>query len=451
VNLHILGIAGTFMGSLALLARELGHTVTGSDQNVYPPMSDLLAEQGIAFGGYDERALQPPPDCVVVGNTLKRGVPVVEYVLNARLRYLSGPQWLGENVLHTRKVLAVAGTHGKTTTTAMLAWILDQAGLEPGFLIGGAPLDFPLSARLGRGEWFVIEADEYDTAFFDKRAKFLHYRPHIAVWNNLEYDHADIFPNLAAIQQQFHHFARILPSQGRLLIHGQDPALGATLAMGCWTPVETFGAPDADWQTEALEDPGAFRVRWHGQTVGEVAWTLAGAHNQTNALAAIAAAQCAGVEPSQSCAALSRFRGVKRRLEIRGCVRGVTVYDDFAHHPTAIRLTLQGLRQRLQAHGNPEKFRLFAVLEPRSNTMRLGIHRDTLEPALADADRAFMYLPPDLAWQPSGQRIQCFHDHDALLAAILAAVRTGDHVIIMSNGGFNGLHNHLLTELASHH
>lgn len=449
MRLHILGIGGTFMGGLALLAQAGGHTVTGSDHAVYPPMSDQLRDSGIAVTeGYD-RLPTPLPDGVIIGNALSRGTAAVEFVLDRGLPYTSGPAWLADRVLAERFVIAVAGTHGKTTVTSLIAWILDQAGLQPGFLIGGVPANFGLSARQGAAPFFVIEADEYDTAFFDKRPKFLHYRPRTLVLNNLEFDHADIYPDLAAIERQFQYLLRTVPGRGRVIINGEDAALQRVVAAGIWSEVETFNHPGG-WSAEPLAADGhAFRVRINGTVIGEVTWGLIGAHNIANALAALAAARHAGVPPPVALAALATFQGVRRRLELRGTVGGVSVYDDFAHHPTAIATTIAGLRARIGTA------RLFAVLEPRSATMRQGVHRATLGGALAAADAIYVYAPPDLGWDvaaalaPCGRRARVFADHDALLVALTASLRAGDHVVIMSNGGFGGLHERLLAALAA--
>jgi len=396
MHLHILGICGTFMGGIALLARALGHRVTGSDANVYPPMSTQLEAAGIALTeGYGAEQLDPTPDVVVVGNAMKRGLPVVEAMLDRGLRYVSGPQWLREHLLRERWVLAVAGTHGKTTTASMLAWILEDAGLDPGFLIGGVPQGFGVSARLGSAPFFVVEADEYDTAFFDKRSKFVHYGPRTAILNNLEFDHADIFASLSDIQRQFHHLVRTVPGSGLIVHPTGEAALDQTLAMGCWTPRETFG-DGGDWAAELIEADGSrFRVLLRGEALGEVVWGQTGRHNVSNALAVLAAARHAGVPPALGIAALGRFAGVKRRMELRGEAAGVKVYDDFAHHPTAIATTLEGLRRRVG------EARILAVLEPRSNTMRLGVHNAELAASLGDADRVYVYAPPDLGWDPA--------------------------------------------------
>jgi UDP-N-acetylmuramate: L-alanyl-gamma-D-glutamyl-meso-diaminopimelate ligase len=449
MHVHILGICGTFMGGIAALAQAAGHRVTGSDANVYPPMSDQLRALGITLTeGWDPAQLEPAPDVVVVGNALSRGNPCIEAMLDRGLRYQSGPEWLAEHILHGRWVLAVAGTHGKTTTSSMLAWILDDAGLAPGFLIGGVPGGFGISARLGEAPFFVVEADEYDTAFFDKRSKFVHYRPRTAILNNLEYDHADIFPDLMSIQRQFHHLVRTVPGTGLLVVNGADAALAATLDMGCWTPRERFAAADADWQAaDVAADGSRFTVTRGGVAQGEVAWDLVGQHNVMNALAAVAAARHAGVPVRAACTALSRFPGVKRRMELRGEVRGVRVYDDFAHHPTAVRLTLDGLRRKVGAA------RILAVLEPRSNTMRMGVHQHELADALAAADRAFVFAPASLGWDAGavvaalGARGAAATDVDALVTALAAEARAGDQVLIMSNGGFGGIHQKLLTAL----
>lgn len=450
MRLFILGIGGTFMGGVALLARALGHDVSGCDANVYPPMSTQLEAHGIRLHeGYDPVWLDPAPDAVVIGNALSRGNPLVEAVLERGLPYTSGAQWVAEHALIGREVLAVAGTHGKTTTTGLLAWILEHAGLKPGFLVGGVPENFGVSARLGEGRAFVIEADEYDTAFFDKRSKFVHYRPRVAILNNLEYDHADIFPDLAAIQRQFHHLVRTVPAGGRLVVNGHDTALAEVLAMGCWTPVERFGENmDDEWKAVPLNDEvSQFRVLHRGAEIGVAEWSLLGRHNMQNALAALAAANAAGVTPATALAALPGFRNVKRRLEVCGRATDVTVYDDFAHHPTAIAVTLEALRARI---GNA---RLIAVLEPRSNTMRLGVHRDTLGPALALADRVHLLRPDDLTWNIERVirglegRGQTHASVEAILDSLDAELMPGDHVLIMSNGGFGGIHARLLNRL----
>ncbi|WP_058558203.1 UDP-N-acetylmuramate:L-alanyl-gamma-D-glutamyl-meso-diaminopimelate ligase [Thiohalocapsa sp. ML1] len=450
MHLHILGICGTFMGGVALLARALGHRVTGSDANVYPPMSTQLEAAGIELmQGYDASHLEPAPDVVVVGNAMKRGIPAVEYMLDAGLPYVSGPQWLAEHLLPGRHVLAVSGTHGKTSTSSMLAWILEDAGLAPGFLIGGVPQDFGVSARLGAGRHFVVEADEYDTAFFDKRSKFVHYRPRTLVINNLEFDHADIFDDLAMIQRQFHHLVRTVPGTGLITYPAGEPAVDVVLAMGAWTPLQSIG-DGGDWSAEWLaEDASAFRVLAPGGDSAELRWDLTGAHNVQNALSAMAAAAHVGVAPAQSAASLGRFQGVKRRMELRGEVRGVRVYDDFAHHPTAIATTLAGLRRRV---GDA---RIIAVLEPRSNTMRLGVHAAALADALAAADRVEVYAPAELDWDaaavlaPLGARLRVAAAVEDIVAALGAEASPGDHVLVMSNGGFGGIHQRLLDALAA--
>ncbi len=454
LHVHILGICGTFMGGIAAIARAAGFTVTGSDRNVYPPMSTQLEALGIKLTeGFEAAQLEPAPDVVVVGNVMTRGQPVVEALLESRLPYFSGPEWLAREVLKDRWVLAVAGTHGKTTTASLLAWILEDAGLDPGFLIGGVPVNFGLSARLGSGRFFVIEADEYDTAFFDKRAKFVHYRPRTVVLNNLEYDHADIYPDLGSIQRQFHHLVRIVPGSGRIVWNAADAHLRETLAMGCWTPLEGFARAahsDALWSAQAL--PGAadysrFEVLEAGRALGTVQWSLIGAHNMENALGAIAAARHAGVAVPRAIAALARFQGIARRLQLHGEIRGIRVYDDFAHHPTAIATTIDGLRRRAGAA------RILAVLEPRSHTMRMGVHQHTLAPALAGADEVWLYCPPDLGWDTGtvlaalGGRAHGCADIDTLARELARTARPGDQVLIMSNGGFGGLHGKVLAEL----
>ena len=446
MHIHILGICGTFMGGIAVLARAAGHTVTGCDANVYPPMSTQLEAQGIELiQGYGADQLKLEPDVYVIGNVIMRGNPLMEAILERGLPYISGPQWLRENVLHGRWVLAVAGTHGKTTTSAMLAWILDHAGLKPGFLIGGVPQNFAVSARLTDTPFFVIEADEYDTAFFDKRSKFVHYPARTAILNNLEFDHADIFVDLAAIETQFHHFVRILPSNGLIVSNGADAQLDRVLKRECWTPVQRFDSEDG-WCAGTPDASGAFNVSFAGEACGTVRWNLIGAHNRSNALAAIAAARHAGVPPNVAVEALSRFENVKRRMELRGVVRGVTVYDDFAHHPTAIETTIAGLRAKVNGA------RIIAVVEPRSNTMKAGIMKQALPGSLACADRVFCYSG-GLSWDakaalaPLGGKASVHGDLEALIAEIAAASRSGDHVLIMSNGGFGGIHEKLLQRL----
>jgi len=455
LHLHIIGICGTFMGGIAALARAAGHRVTGSDRNVYPPMSTQLAALGVdVIEGYTPDQLALNPDVFVVGNVMSRGNALIEAMLDSGARYESGPEWLARNVLQGRWVLGVAGTHGKTTTTSVLAWILEHAGLSPGFLVGGVPLDFQVSARLGSGAPFVVEADEYDTAFFDKRAKFVHYRPRTAILNNLEHDHADIYPDVASIQRQFHLLLRTVPANGRLIVNAADRHLAEVLEMGCWTPVERFttnDAVDADWRivSDPSEGHARFEIRHSGQRAGEVEWSMLGRHNAENALAAIVAARHAGVELDAAIEALRSFRGVRRRLEVRGNVDGVIVYDDFAHHPTAIANTLNGVRAR-RGGG-----RVFAVLEPRSNTMKLGTHKLALAESLRGADRVFVYRSPDVKWdvedamRPLGQLATVHSDLAALTAEIVAAARSGDHLVLMSNGSFGGLHERLLEALAA--
>lgn len=449
-TIHILGIAGTFMGGVAALARELGHTVRGSDQAIYPPMSTQLEQLGIALDpGYRADSVARDCDEVVVGNALSRGNPAVEAVLDAGQRYISGAQWLSEQVLPGRDTLAVAGTHGKTTTTTILTWLLQAAGREPGFLIGGVAEDFGVSARVGQGREFVVEADEYDTAFFDKRSKFVHYRPLVAILNNLEYDHADIFPDVAAIQRQFHHLVRTVPARGRLIVNGEDTYLAEVLAMGCWTPVERFGFdPGLEWHAELVNaDGSAFIVHHRGVALGEVRWSLLGRHNVLNGLAALAAAHAVGVAPASVIPALAQFRSVKRRMEVIGVADDITVYDDFAHHPTAIRTTLEGLRAKIGAR------RIVVAMEPRSNSMRLGAHADALAPSLALADAVVFLHRPELAWDAASViaavrgDAHAVPDTDAMLARLGATVRPGDHVVFMSNGGFDGAPRRFLAQL----
>lgn len=456
MHVHILGICGTFMGGIAAIARAAGHRVTGSDRNVYPPMSTQLEALGIdVVQGFEAAQLDPAPDVVVVGNVMTRGQPVIEALLEEGIAYASGPEWLSREVLKDRWVLAVAGTHGKTTTSSLLTWILEHAGLAPGFLIGGVPANFDTSARLGSEPFFVIEADEYDTAFFDKRAKFVHYRPRTAILNNLEYDHADIYPDVESIQRQFHHLVRIVPGSGRIVWNASDERLEQTLAMGCWTPCEGFarsaaGAADALWTARPVngaDDFSQFEVLEAGKPRGTVRWQLIGAHNMENALAAIAAARHAGVTVQHAIDALGSFKGIARRMQLRGEVNGVHVYDDFAHHPTAIATTIDGLRRRVGSA------RIIAVLEPRSNTMKMGVHQKTLGPSMEGADEVWLFTPPDLGWDAGpivaslGQRGHASRDIGELASAVAQSVRSGDHVLIMSNGGFGGLHGKLLTEL----
>jgi UDP-N-acetylmuramate: L-alanyl-gamma-D-glutamyl-meso-diaminopimelate ligase len=452
MHLHILGICGTFMGGLALLARALGHQVSGSDANVYPPMSTQLEAAGIRLDeGYREDHLRPTPDCVVIGNALSRGNPAVEFVLDSNLPYTSGPQWLSDHVLQERWVLAVAGTHGKTTTAGMLAWILEEAGLHPGFLIGGIPRNFDVSARLGESPFFVVEADEYDTAFFDKRSKFVHYRPRTLVLNNLEFDHADIFEDLGMIQRQFHHLMRTVPGNGLLITPANDRAIQEVLDMGCWTPVETVSTDpqeEAYWLGRPLAaDCREAEVCLGGVPAGTLHWNLSGRHNLHNALAAVAAARHAGVTPSTAIDALGRFANVKRRLELRGEIGGISVFDDFAHHPTAIEATLAGLRAQDTAR------RILAVLEPRSNSMRMGTHNDLLAGSLRDADKIIVFRDTDLAWNPAtelaelGSRLSVHDSVQAIVEHLANEARQGDRILVMSNGGFQNLHRRLLERL----
>jgi UDP-N-acetylmuramate: L-alanyl-gamma-D-glutamyl-meso-diaminopimelate ligase len=454
MHVHILGICGTFMGGVAALARAAGHRVTGSDQNVYPPMSDQLAALGIELiQGYDPQQLQLKPDIVVVGNVMSRGNALVEALLESGIPYTSGPEWLARHVLAGRWTLAVAGTHGKTTTSSILAWILEHAGLDPGFLIGGVPGNFNVTARLGGGRHFVVEADEYDTAFFDKRAKFVHYRPRTAVLNNLEHDHADIYPDVAAIQWQFHQLMRMVPRNGLVVANAGDANVMSVIDMGCWTPVERFaGTVSSDTAWYAAAPPGgdysAFTIMEGNRSVADVRWQMLGRHNAENALAAVLAARHAGVAIETAVSALKEFGGVRRRLEVLGVVGGVTVYDDFAHHPTAIEMTIDGLRRRIGSS------RLVAVLEPRSNTMKLGTHRDAMAKSLERADRVWLYQGPNVAWDVAGsvaglgERAAVAKDLDQLVATLGATLSSGDHVLIMSNGGFGGIHKKLLERLA---
>ncbi len=446
MHIHILGICGTFMGGLALLARAAGHRVTGCDDNVYPPMSTQLAAQGIELiEGYDASLATLAPDLFVVGNAVSRGNPLLEEILERGLPFMSGPQWLSENILRHKWVLAVAGTHGKTTTSSLLAWILEDAGLRPGFLIGGVPGNFGLSARLTDSPFFVIEADEYDTAFCDKRSKFVHYFARTAILNNLEFDHADIFGDLAAIETQFHHFVRILPRTGLIVSNAREAGLERVLARGCWTPVERFNDPGA-WSVTETEEADGYAVSLDGVRQGALNLPLPGAHNRSNALAAIAAARHVGVAPATSLDALKRFAGIKRRLEVQGVRSGITVYDDFAHHPTAIAATVAALRQQ-----TPEG-RIIAVLEPRSNTMKLGVMKAQLPDSLKQADMTFCF-GANLGWDaqaalaPMGARAETFDDLGAMVTAIAALARPGDHILVMSNGGFGGVHEKLLLAL----
>ena len=470
MHIHILGICGTFMGGVAALAREAGHRVTGCDAGVYPPMSDQLRALGIELiEGYGADQLSLKPDMFVIGNVVSRArladgapkFPLMEAILDAGAPYISGPQWLLENVLQGRHVLAVAGTHGKTTTTSMLAWILERAGLSPGFLVGGVPLNFGISARLGtqaagqQRSLFVIEADEYDTAFFDKRSKFVHYRPRTAVLNNLEFDHADIFDDLAQIERQFHHLVRTVPASGRVVVNGLEESLQRVLAQGCWSEVRSFGSTVSDFTAHG--EASDFEVQQRGKTVGRVRWALSGTHNQLNALAAIAAADHAGVAPRQACEALAGFQNVRRRMEVRGTVQrgggAMTVYDDFAHHPTAIRTTVDGLRRQLDAAGKSGQ-RIVAIFEPRSNTMKLGTMKSQLPWSLEHADLAICHTG-GLDWNaaealaPLGARARVAGSIDEVVAQVMAAAQPGDHLLCMSNGGFGGVHARLLAALAS--
>jgi UDP-N-acetylmuramate: L-alanyl-gamma-D-glutamyl-meso-diaminopimelate ligase len=455
MHIHILGICGTFMGGIAVLAKAAGHRVTGCDANVYPPMSTQLEAQGIELiEGFGTEQLNLNPDIFVIGNVVSRGNPLMEEILNRGLPYVSGPQWLAENVLRDKWVLAVAGTHGKTTTSSMLAWVLEYAGLAPGFLIGGVPENFGVSARLpgeprqekgGKSPFFVIEADEYDTAFFDKRSKFVHYRPRTAVLNNLEFDHADIFADLAAIETQFHHLVRTVPAAGLVVANGREDSLDRVLQRGCWTPVERFGIASG-WTAGTPDDDNSFEVLLDGEPQGRVQWELLGEHNRMNALAVLAAARHVGVPVEVGIAALGEFRNVKRRMEVRGTVNGVTVYDDFAHHPTAIDTTVAGLRAKVG------KSRILAVLEPRSNTMKLGTMKAALPGSLTGADRVFCYAA-NLGWDaaaalaPLGEMATTHDDLDRMVEAIAQEARSGDHILVMSNGGFGGVHQKLLERL----
>ena len=450
MHIHVLGICGTFMGSLAVLAKELGHRVTGSDANVYPPMSTQLEAQGIELlQGYDPAHLQPAPDLVVVGNAMSRGNPAVEYVLNQGLPYVSGPQWLADHVLQGRWVLAVAGTHGKTSSSSMLAWVLEHAGMSPGFLIGGVPQNFGISARLGGTPFFVVEADEYDSAFFDKRSKFVHYRPRTAILNNLEFDHADIFPDLAAIERQFHHLVRTVPGEGLVIHPASETALARVIEMGCWTPVQTTGK-GGQWQARLLAADGSrFEVSFAGKVEGTVEWNLTGQHNVANALAVLAAARHVGVVPALGIEALGRFVNAKRRMEKVAEVNGVTVFDDFAHHPTAIATTLDGLRKRVG-----DDTQVIAVIEPRSNSMKLGAHRDGLAESAVQADAVFWYAPANLGWDlaatvaGASNPTRVCDSLEAIIDGVKALARPGTQVVIMSNGGFGGLHGKLAQALA---
>jgi UDP-N-acetylmuramate: L-alanyl-gamma-D-glutamyl-meso-diaminopimelate ligase len=450
MHIHILGICGTFMGGVAALARAAGHEVTGSDANVYPPMSTQLRDLGVdIMEGYEPQHLDRVPDYVVVGNAMSRGNPAVEAMLDRRIPYCSGPQWLAEHVLHKRHVMAVSGTHGKTTTASILAWILEDAGLTPGFLIGGIPVNFEVSARFGESDYFVVEADEYDTAFFDKRAKFVHYRPQTLIINNLEFDHADIYADMDAIHWQFHQLMRTIPSNGRVIVNANDKNTAKMLEQGCWTPVENFGlGDDSDWRA-SFADAGQRRIRiayGDGESV-EVAWKLGGAYNLENAVAAVAAAKSAGVTLQQAVDALSRFDGVKRRMERTATVSDVAIYDDFAHHPTAIRRTIAGLKKRFPGQ------RIVIALEPRSNTMKMGVHKTTLSESLHDADLIFVYRPDKLAAEFDaslgglGKRLQLFGNYDELLASLESKLLAGDQMVFMSNGSFGATRQKLTTAL----
>ncbi len=461
MHIHILGICGTFMGGIAVLAKQAGHRVTGCDANVYPPMSTQLQAQGIELiEGFSPEQIKLMPDIYVIGNVISRGNPLMEAILNMGFPYISGPQWLAENVLQGKWVLAVAGTHGKTTTSSMLAWILEYAGLAPGFLIGGVPQNFDVSARLPQtpalakskqdgksiSPFFVIEADEYDTAFFDKRSKFVHYRPRTAVLNNLEFDHADIFDDLAAIEKQFHHLVRTVPQQGLVVANGKESSLNRVIEKGCWSTVEKFGT-DADWQASNASGDGSFDVIYQTKPQGRVNWDLLGEHNRMNALASIAAARHVGVATEVSIAALTEFKNVKRRMEIKGVVNNVTVYDDFAHHPTAIDTTVAGLRAKVSAA------RILAVLEPRSNTMKLGVMKDALPASLKEADLVFCY-GANLGWdaaealKPIANKSKTFDDLGMLVEAIASVAKPNDHILVMSNGGFGGVHQKILDALS---
>ena len=450
MHIHILGICGTFMGGIAALAASAGHRVTGSDKNVYPPMSTQLKRLGVDLvEGYDPAQLEPPPDCVVIGNALSRGNPAVEAVLERGLPYTSGPEWLARHVLHDRHVIAVAGTHGKTTTSSLLAFLLDDAQIDAGFLIGGIPVNFDVSARLGTAPYFVVEADEYDTAFFDKRAKFVHYRPRTLVLNNLEYDHADIYKDLDAIVWQFHQLMRTVPGNGRVLVNAVDGNLRTVLDAGCWTPVETFGTgSEGDWRARFLDAAERrLSITGPGGVEAQATWSLGGLHNLENAVAAVAAAHSAGVDTARAVAALARFEGVQRRMQRTATVADVAIYDDFAHHPTAIRRSLAGLKQRYPGH------RIVVALEPRSNTMKLGVHNETLAASLDAADLVFVYRPSDIgrefdsALAPLGERLRLHVDYDGLVRALAAAAAAGDRLVFMSNGGFGGVRQKLTAAL----
>lgn len=449
-HIHILGICGTFMGGVAMIARELGYKVTGSDTNVYPPMSTFLENHGIEIiPNYDVEQLQPAPDLVVIGNAMRRGNPCVEYVLNNQLDYTSGPQWLHDHLLKDRWVLGVSGTHGKTTTTGMLSWILDQNGIDTGFLIGGVAGNFGISARAGSSKYFVIEADEYDSAFFDKRSKFVHYTPKTLIINNIEFDHADIFDDLKAIQRQFHHLVRTMPQNGCILSAAADQNVQDTLSMGSYSELQFIGEGKEWFAKPTSPDCSTFEVFHHGEKAGDVKWHIIGAHNMHNALMAIAAAHHAGVSVAGACQALASFINANRRLEVKGEVNGVTVYDDFAHHPTAIEATIDALRGKV---GKDQ--RILAVLEPRSNTMKMGVHKEEIAPSLADADEVFVYQPDTIPWSVSvitdhlPQPATWSADLDELVAKVVASAKPTDHILVMSNGAFGGIHAKLLNALA---
>ena len=449
MKIHILGICGTFMGGIALLARELGHEVSGSDANVYPPMSTQLQQSGIQLHeGYSDLPLQNQPDLVIIGNALSRGNPAVEYVLNSGLRNISGPQWLLEFVLAGRHVFAVSGTHGKTTTTAMLAWVLDYAGKQPGFLIGGVAENFGISSRLGGNTCFVVEADEYDTAFFDKRSKFIHYRPNTLIINNIEFDHADIFGNIDDIIREFRRLIRVVPSSGQIIYKQGDANIATVLESANWTPAVSFGSATANWHMRTNKsDFSEFEVLYQGSVVSTVKWKLIGQHNAENALAVFAAASQIGVDPVRTASALAQFKSVKRRLELLANVGGISVYDDFAHHPTAIRVTLSALRASVG------KQRIFAVFEPRSSTMKMGTHKDTLADSLIEADVVVALQPAGIHWdlqqalRALKPKYQIFADVDGIIEYLLAELRAGDQVLIMSNGGFGAIHTRLIQQL----
>jgi len=449
MHVHILGICGTFMGGVAIIARQLGYTVTGSDESVYPPMSTQLEDLGIElFDGYSADQFSLKPDLVVIGNTLGRGKECIEHVLNLKMPYMSGPEFIAKYILHDKWVLGVSGTHGKTTTTSMLSWILEFSGFSPGFLVGGIPENFGVSARMGDSSFFVIEADEYDTAFFDKRSKFVHYKPNTLVINNLEFDHADIFEDLSAIKKEFHHLIRTIPANGLIIYPQEEKNIDDVLAMGVWTPLQKISIQHkSDWRADLLNADGSeFNISFNGNIIGSVNWNLMGMHNVSNAMAAIAAAKHVGVLPDQALAALCEFKNVKRRMELKGKVNGISVYDDFAHHPTAIKSTLQGLRQKV---GNAK---IFAVLEPRSNTMKLGIHKNELANSLTDADHVIMFKPQNLPWDVASvmrqlNNAKVFESVAQIIQQLKNEAAPGDYILIMSNGGFDNIHQRLLDEL----